>query len=78
MFTDNGIPYVMTNASTGEILPVFFLLHYMCNYITCETLIYYLYRNYICDIINYVHVENNSSCNSMNSTRFQNRKPQLS
>ena len=45
--TDNGIPYVMTNASTGEILPVFFLLHYMCNYITNETLIYYLYKNYI-------------------------------
>ena len=69
---------MMTNVSTGEILPVFFLLHYMCNYITNETLIYYLYRNYICDIINYEHVETNFSCNSMNSTRIQNRKLQLS
>ena len=33
---------------------------------------------YTCHVINYVHVENNSSFNSMNSTRIQNGKTQLS
>ena len=34
-------------------------------------------ENHTCDEINHVHVENNSSSNSMNSTSIRNGKTQL-
>ena len=52
---------------------------YMCNHITRGTFIYYLYKKlqmYVIQI-KYVHVENYSSSNSMNSTRIQKGKPPL-
>ena len=33
--------------------------------------------NYTCGISNYVHIENDSSSNSSNSTKTENEKPQI-
>ena len=60
--TSNEMTPVITKS---KILPVVFF-----NTITCET---FITRNEI----NHVHVENNSSSNSMNSTSIQNGKTQL-
>ena len=57
---------MMTNVCTGEIeLVIFFCI--TCATVKCLT--FTCTENYTGDIINYVHIENDSLSNSMNSTK---------
>ena len=77
MYSGNLITQKIKNVSVGEILLVIFFC------ITCATALHVKHLsircmdNYTGDLINYVHIENNSLSNSMNSTKIQNAKPRM-
>ena len=83
MFMGNYLYMCFKNELLVDIYNVCLYWNSICDTI-CATILHVKYlfitctKNYTCDTINYVHVENNNSpSNPINSTRIQNRNPQL-